>query len=67
MPSLVQDIVTEHLSELSDKDLSVMRDDCLRQQRDSYLSGDPFSDKPGWLRWAARIDAEIEKRINGNA
>ncbi len=44
-----------------------MRDDCLRQQRDSYLYGDPFSDKPGWLRWAARIDAEIEKRINGNA
>ncbi len=62
MPSLVQGIVTEHLSELSDKDLSVMKDDCQRQQRDFSLYGDLFVDKPGWLCWADRVNAEIEKR-----
>ena len=62
MPSLVQGIVTEHLSELSDKDLWVMREDCQRQRRDYTLYGDLFIDKPGWLRWADRVNAEIEKR-----
>ena len=50
MPSLVQGIVREHLRELSDKDLTVMINDC-GYQEEFNLYGSETIDKPGWLRW----------------
>ena len=61
MPELVQRIVGEHLSELTDKDIDVMLDDCDYQRRFD-LYGDPSIDKPDWLRWERRLKEEDERR-----
>lgn len=61
MPSLVQGIIRPHLRELSDKDLSVMIDDCDFQER-MHLYGDERIDKPGWLTWKDELIAEKERR-----
>lgn len=66
MPSLVQGIVRAHLSEISDKDLKVMLDDCGYQEyMDRY--GDKLIDKPDWLRWRHDLVEELERRKNENA
>lgn len=61
MPSLVQRIVTPHLKELSDKDLSVILDDCEFQAR-MHLYGDEHIDKPGWLLFESKVHEEIARR-----
>ena len=64
MPSLVQDIIKPHLSELSDKTIKVMLDDCGFQRRFD-LYGDKNIDMPDWLRWEQILTLEWKKR-NGN-
>ena len=60
MPSLVREIVTPHLKELSDRDIDVMVEDCGFQRRfDAY--GDDC-DKVEWLEWEQRLLAEQKKR-----
>ena len=66
MPDLVRDIVTPYLSQLSDKDLGVMIDDC-DYQKHMNLYGDEEIDKPDWLRWRATLLEEKNKRINNRA
>lgn len=61
MPSLVQSILKPHLKELSDKDLSVMLDDCDFQER-MNLYGSNTIDKPDWLKWKELLLAEKEAR-----
>lgn len=63
MPDLVQGIIKPHLRELSDKDLSVMIDDCDFQEM-AHLYGDERIDKPGWLRWKADLIAEKKRRTD---
>lgn len=62
MPSLVQGILKPHLKELSDKDLSVMLDDCEFQKR-MNLYGSNTIDKPDWLAWKEALLAEKESRV----
>lgn len=62
MPSLVQGILKPHLKELSDKDLSVMLDDCEFQER-MNLYGSNTIDKPDWLAWKEALLAEKESRV----
>lgn len=61
MPSLVQGIVREHFSELSDRDINVMLDDCKFQEQ-MNLFGDPNVDKPDWIRWRKDLEKEQERR-----
>lgn len=61
MPSLVQGIVREHFSELSDRDIQVMLDDCKFQEQ-MNLYGDPNIDKPDWIRWKNDLIAERNRR-----
>lgn len=61
MPSLVQGIVREHLSELSNRDIRVMLGDC-KLQDDMNLYGDPNIDKPNWLRWREDLEKEYARR-----
>ena len=60
MPSLVQKIVGSHLSELRDKDIDVMVEDC-RLQRKMDLYGDSC-DKVDWLKWEEKVIAESRRR-----
>lgn len=60
MPSLVQGIVGTHLSELSDKDIEVMMNDC-QFQRKMNLYGDAC-DKVDWLKWEQKLIAESRRR-----
>lgn len=60
MPGLVQDIIRPHLTELEDKDLSVLLQDCERMSDFDY--GDPEIDKPRWLKWKEELIAEQERR-----
>ena len=64
MPDLVRGIVRQHLSELSDKDLGVMIEDCAFQER-FRMYGDEKIDKPGWLKWKSDLIAEKERRTDG--
>lgn len=61
MPSLVQGIVRERFSELSDRDIQVMLDDCKFQEQ-MNLYGDPNIDKPDWIRWKGDLKKEQERR-----
>lgn len=61
MPGLVQSIVAPHLSDLSDKDLAVMINDCGYQER-MNLYGDERIDKPGWIRWKELLLTEKRRR-----
>ena len=63
MPDLVRSIVTPILRELSDKDISVMLDDCDFQRKFSQY-GDEIIDKPGWLYWEETLRNEQQRRIN---
>ena len=61
MPSMVQDIVLQHLHEIRDGDLKILLEDCVFQ-RNMDLYGDPTIDKPGWLRFWEKVKAEAERR-----
>lgn len=61
MPSLVRNIVAQHLPEISDKDLGVMINDCEFQEQ-MQLWGDDRIDKPGWIRWKELLLAEKKRR-----
>lgn len=61
MPELVRDIIAPHLSDLSDKDLAVMINDCDYQKR-FRLYGDERIDKPGWLWWKELLTTERDRR-----
>lgn len=61
MPSLVREIVTPHLKELSDRDLGVMIEDCGYQERFN-LYGDERIDLPGWIEWRETLEAEQKRR-----
>ena len=61
MPDLVQGIIRPRLKELSDKDLSVMIEDCDFQER-MHLYGDERIDKPGWIKWREELIAERAER-----
>lgn len=62
MPDLVREIIQPHLSELADRELGVMLDDCGFQER-MHLWGDERIDKPGWLEWRKTLEAEKERRM----
>lgn len=63
MPDLVRGIIKPHMKELSDKDLTVMIEDCNFQER-MNLYGDERIDKPGWLKWKADLIAERKRRTD---
>lgn len=61
MPELVRGIIRPHLSELSNKDLQVMINDCEFQSKcGSY--GDERIDKPGWIKWRDTLLNEQARR-----
>ena len=62
MPDLVREIIQPHLSELADREIDVMLDDCGFQER-MHLYGDERIDKPGWLEWRKTLEAEKERRM----
>lgn len=61
MPEMIQKIVGSLLKHLSDKDISVMLEDCEFQERKG-LYGDEAIDKPGWIEWRQRLKEEKERR-----
>lgn len=61
MPSLVQEIVREHLKEFTDYDIDVMVEDCEFQRR-MNLYGDEKIDKPNWLAWEKLVKSERDRR-----
>lgn len=63
MPSLVQGIIRPHLTELSDRDLSVMLHDCDDMSLLDY--GSPIIDRPNWDRWHEDLKEEKRRRENG--
>lgn len=64
MPGLVQNIVSAHIKDLSDKDVCVMVQDCDFQKKFD-LYGNPQIDKPGWLKWEEIIRTEqMERKAN---
>ena len=63
MPDLVRSIIRRHFSQINDKDLQVMIEDCDFQER-MNLYGDEKIDKPGWIRWKEELLIEQEKRKN---
>ena len=63
MPELVRDIIAPHLPDVSDKDLTVMIEDCDFQER-MHLYGDERIDKPGWIRWKELLIAEKGRRAS---
>ena len=65
MPSLVMEIVGRHLSELSDRDIKVMYDDCRFMNLSDY--GDEVIDKPKWLLWEQKLKQEMRSREDGEA
>lgn len=62
MPDLIREIIQPHLSELADREIDVMLDDCGFQER-MHLWGDERIDKPGWLEWRKTLEAEKERRM----
>lgn len=60
MPELVRGIVREHITEVTDKDLQVMINDCESQA----MWGDYGSDydKKGWLEWKEFLINEQKRR-----
>ena len=61
MPDLVRGIIKPHLSELSNKTIDVMVEDCDFQRR-MNLYGDERIDLPGWLEWEQILIEEQKKR-----
>ena len=65
MSRLVMDIIGQHLSELNDKDVKVMYDDCRFMNLLDY--GDEVIDKPNWLLWEKKLKEELKRREDGEA
>ena len=63
MPDLVRGIVRGLLQTLDDKDIGVLYDDCLFQER-THQWGDETIDKPGWVKWRQEIEAEKGRRAD---
>ena len=61
MPSLVQSIIIPHLSELSDKDLGVMIQDCMELSRNGNF-GSEIIDKPSWVDFRNKLLNEQLRR-----
>ena len=61
MPDLVRGIVREYMTEVEDRDLDVMINDCEFQKR-MNLYGDEKIDKPDWLKWRDELLAERKRR-----
>ena len=61
MPDLVREIIKPHLSELTNKTIGVMVNDCEFQRRYD-LYGDSNIDMPGWLEWEQILIMEKKKR-----
>ena len=64
MPDMVRDIIRPNPCKISDKDLSVMIEDC-EFQRLTDMYGNERIDKPAWLKWHDELKAEKERRSNG--
>ena len=62
MPSLVQGIVRPHLTELEDRNLSVMLQDC--EEMSDFDYGDPRIDKPSWEQWHEDLKKEKKRRAS---
>ena len=58
MPGLIQAYLTPILDLIDNRALKIMRDDILTA---NYL-GDEKIDKPGWMKFLAAIEAELEER-----
>jgi hypothetical protein len=58
MPRTVQDIIRKYLPCVNADALLVMREDV----RDAGYWGDEKIDKPGWMKFLADIEAELENR-----
>lgn len=61
MPDMVRRIVEPYLPKLDDRDIGVMLADC-EFQTDVNLYGNERIDKPGWLEWRKKIEAEAKRR-----
>lgn len=61
MPELVRSIVGPRLSKVTDKDLGVMLEDCRRQAAFGNY-GHETIDKPGWMEWEKKLQAEKRRR-----
>lgn len=61
MPSTVQSIGKQHLTELTDKDLAVLLNDCKSQEK-LDMFGDEHVDKPEWINWKRNLEDEKERR-----
>ena len=61
MPGLIREIVEKHLSELPDRDIVVMKNDCDSQRRFN-LYGEEKIDKPGWKKKKKILEAEMKRR-----
>lgn len=57
MPRLVRGIVREHISEVSDKDLQVLINDC-----DYTLKWEDETDPKGWADWREFLIIEQKRR-----
>lgn len=64
MPDLIRRIVRGHISEVTDKDLQVMINDC-EYQATMQLWGDERIDKQGWLEWNDFLINEQKRRKCG--
>lgn len=64
MPELVRGIVRGHISEVTDKDLQVMINDC-ESQATMQLWGDERIDKQGWIEWKEFLINEQKRRKGG--
>ena len=63
MLGMVRGIIRPNLYKISDKDLSVMIEDC-KHQANFEMYGDEKIDKPGWIEWENELKAERERRKN---
>lgn len=64
MPGLVQQFIRPLLPELSTRTLKVMQEDISPDSFPTYPDywGDEKIDKPGWMKFLADIEAELERR-----
>ncbi len=65
MSRLVMEIVGQHLSELSDRDIRVMYNDCRFMNPADYC--DEIIDKPDWLLWEKTLKGELKRREDGES
>ncbi len=67
MPSLIQSIVKKHLSQMTDRDLHVLIQDCERQ-KEYGLYGNLTIDKPSWIEFEKTLrDEKLRREIGKSA